>query len=74
MDHMDEDGKVVFTPRLMVLFCRSRTVNSFLVRTRLYPFYGMIGSCNSKNKINDAKFALTLLKLTHLLVVTIKRT
>ena len=47
---MDQEVKIVFTPKPMVSFCIARKFSSYLVRAKLYPLKRKVGSFECKGK------------------------
>ena len=48
--YMDKEVEKVFNPRSMVSFRTARKLNSYLVRTKLYPLERTVGSYKCKSK------------------------
>ena len=48
--NMNEETKIVFSPRPMVSFRSPRKISSYLVRTKLYPLVRVVGSTKCGKK------------------------
>ena len=48
--YMDQEAQRVFTPRPMITFLSAWKLSSYLVRAKLYPLEGNVGSCKCYRK------------------------